>query len=44
MLERQLRDRAPEVRLALTEIVDLVRQAMPLGTELARLRAGVEAA
>jgi hypothetical protein len=39
MLQRQLSDRAPEVGLALTEIVDLVRRAMPLGTELARLRA-----
>ncbi len=39
LLERQLSDRVPEVGLALTEIVDLVRQAMPLGTELARLRA-----
>ena len=38
MLERQLADRAPEVGLALTEIVELVRQAMPLGAELARLR------
>jgi len=39
MLERQLRDRTPEVGLALSEIVGLVRQAMPLGAELARLRA-----
>lgn len=38
-LERQLRDRTPEVGLALTEIVGLVRQAMPLGVELASLRA-----
>jgi hypothetical protein len=38
MLERQLKDRSPEVRQALTEIVVLVRQAMPLGAELARLR------
>ncbi len=38
-LERQLRDRAPEVGLALTEIVGLVRQAMPLGAEVASLRA-----
>ncbi|PWN04461.1 hypothetical protein DJ010_02145 [Nocardioides silvaticus] len=38
MLERQLKDRSPEVGRALTEIVGLVRQAMPLGAELARLR------
>ena len=39
MLARQLRDRTPEVGLALTEIAGLVRQAMPLGAELAALRA-----
>jgi hypothetical protein len=39
MLERQLKDRTPEVGLALTEIAGLVRRAMPLGTELATLRA-----
>ncbi|MDZ5621220.1 hypothetical protein [Nocardioides bizhenqiangii] len=38
-LDRQLRDRTPEVGLALTEIAGLVRQAMPLGAELAELRA-----
>jgi hypothetical protein len=38
-LQRQLRDRTPEVGLALTEIVGLVRQAMPLGAEIASLRA-----
>ena len=37
-LDRQLRDRTPEVGLALTEIIGLVRQAMPLGAELASLR------
>ncbi len=39
-LERQLRDRTPEIGLALTEIIGLVRQAMPLGAELASLRGG----
>ncbi|RHW28707.1 hypothetical protein D0Z08_02320 [Nocardioides immobilis] len=38
VLERQLRDRTPEVGLALTEIIGLVRKAMPLGTEVAALR------
>lgn len=38
-LDRQLSGRAPEVGLALTEIVGLVREAMPLGAELASLRA-----
>jgi hypothetical protein len=37
-LERQLRDRSPEVGQALAEIVGLVRDAMPLGVELASLR------
>lgn len=41
VLERQLRDRTPEVGLALTEIIGLVRKAMPLGTEVAALRARV---
>jgi|GEM_PF-539343 len=39
VLERQLRDRTPEVGLALTEIIGLVRKAMPLGAEVAALRA-----
>lgn len=39
VLERQLRDRTPEVGLALTEIVDRVRRAIPLGAEVAELRA-----
>ena len=43
VLERQLGDRTPEVGLALTEIVGLVRKAMPLGTELAALRARASA-
>ncbi|WP_183100732.1 hypothetical protein [Nocardioides pelophilus] len=38
-LDRQLSDRTPEVGLALTEIIGLVRRAMPLGAELAALRA-----
>jgi hypothetical protein len=38
-LERQLSDRAPEVGLALTEIIGLVQRAMPLGAELAALKA-----
>ena len=38
VLERQLRDRTPEVGLALTEIIGLVRKAMPLGAEVAALR------
>jgi hypothetical protein len=42
-MERQLRDRTPEIGLALTEIVGLVRQAMPLGVELAALRARASA-
>lgn len=37
-LDRQLSDRTPEVGLALTEIIGLVRRAMPLGAELAALR------
>jgi hypothetical protein len=43
VLERQLKDRAPEVGLALTEIVGLVRRAMPLGAEIAELRAQARA-
>jgi len=39
MLDRQLRERTPEVGLALTEIIGQVRRAMPLGAELASLRA-----
>ncbi|MEZ0579216.1 hypothetical protein [Nocardioides sp. MH1] len=39
LLERQLSDRAPEVGLALTAIAEQVRVAMPLGAELAALRA-----
>ncbi|KAA1427119.1 hypothetical protein [Nocardioides antri] len=38
LLERQLKDRTPEIRLALTEIIGLVRRAMPLGAELAAAR------
>ena len=37
-LDRQLSERTPEVGLALTEIASLVRQAMPLGAEIASLR------
>ncbi|KAA1421066.1 hypothetical protein F0U44_01705 [Nocardioides humilatus] len=39
LLERQLKERTPEVRLALTDVIDRVRVAMPLGAELAALRA-----
>lgn len=39
LLERQLKERAPEVGLALKAIVDQVRVAMPLGSEMAALRA-----
>ncbi|WP_183094570.1 hypothetical protein [Nocardioides stalactiti] len=42
-LARQLSDRTPEVGPALTEIIGLVRQAMPLGVELAALRARIAA-
>jgi hypothetical protein len=39
LLERQLKGRTPEVGLALTAIAEQVRRAMPLGAEVAALRA-----